>query len=319
MNLSNWRKWENIIYKLSLYLRQFQANPLKTIIYKAFILILLLMLGAFTAQGFLWLFAWFYKIDLKASEDIIDLLKNEEISGKVKIFIGLNHIVTFLVFPYFFLMKFYKSSISSYLSIKKFHPVFIPLFLVLLISLYPLMAYISFWMNQLDWPPFLEGLDITAMESLGELLKMNSLTDLFINIMIIGIIPGITEEFLFRGIIQNELKIYSPNYHLAVWIAAILFGLMHLQIIGLFPKIIIGVVLGYAYHYSGSLILPMLLHAINNSFATMAYYFNPVENSEIINNKDAISIFPVLFFTISAIIIFKYINTQSKILQYANE
>ena len=35
----------------------------------------------------------------------------------------------------------------------------------------------------------------------------------------------------------------------------------------------IGVVLGYAYFLSGSLILPMVIHALNNSFATVSYYF----------------------------------------------
>lgn len=277
------------------------------------------MFGAFTAQGFLWLFAWFYKIDINSSEDILTLLKNKDNSLKIKIFIGINHIVTFFIFPYLFLMKFYKSRISSYISLKEFHPVFIPLFMVFLFSLYPLMAYISFWMNMIDWPSLLEGLDTTAMESLGQLLKMDNLTDLFVNILIIGIIPGITEEFLFRGIIQNELKMYTSNYHLAVWIAAIFFGIMHFQVIGLFPKIIIGAVLGYAYQYSGSMILPMFLHTINNSFATIAYYLNPLENPENINNQTSTSIFPVIFFTVLAIIIFKYINKQSKILQYANE
>ncbi|MFZ1457152.1 MAG: CPBP family intramembrane glutamic endopeptidase [Saprospiraceae bacterium] len=174
-------------------------------------------------------------------------------------------------------------------------------------------------MNKIDWPPLIAGLDNMAMESLTQLLKMDNFTDLLINITLIGIIPGITEEFLFRGIIQKELKNVITNYHISVWLTAIFFGVMHFQIIGLFPKIIIGAVLGYAYHYSGSLLLPMLIHIFNNSFATVAYYFNPMSTIETGSYQEEISFLPVFLFTIMALIIFNYIHTQSKILQHANE
>ncbi|MBL0026105.1 MAG: CPBP family intramembrane metalloprotease [Saprospiraceae bacterium] len=50
---------------------------------------------------------------------------------------------------------------------------------------------------------------------------------------------------------------------------------MHFQIVGFPAKFIIGLVLGYSYHHSGSLILPIILHVLNNSMATLSYFFSP--------------------------------------------
>jgi uncharacterized protein len=304
---------------ICLYLPQFQIPFVRTFFFKFFILVILLLLGALAGQSLLLFIAWCYKIELNTSEDILTLLKNDTFQGEMKLYIGLNHIINFLVFPCVFLLIFYKKRLRTYLSLKMFNPWFIPLFIGLLFSLYPIMAYISSLMNKVDWPPFLQGMDNLAMESLGELLKMNTISDLLINITIIGIIPGITEEFLFRGIIQKELKNVLTNDHIIIWITALIFGLMHLQIVGLFPKIIIGAVLGYSYHFSGSLILPMLLHVINNSIATIAHYFNPIEKFESSLPNEEIPFLPVLIITIFAMFIFRYIQSQSKFLQHANE
>ncbi len=298
---------------------QFQIPFVRTFFFKFFILVILLLLGALAGQSLLLFIAWCYKIELNTSEDIFVLLKNDAFEGKIKLYIGLNHIITFLIFPCLFLLIFYKKRLTSYLSLKSFNSWYIPLFSGLLFSLYPLMAYISIWMNKVEWPSFLKNMDTMAMESLGELLKMNSITDLLINITIIGIIPGITEEFLFRGIIQKELRTIFTNYHSSVWATAFIFGMMHFQIIGLFPKIIIGAVFGYSYHFSGSLILPMVIHVINNSIATIAHYFNPIEKFESSFPNEEIPFLPVLMITIFAMFIFRYIQSQSKFLQHANE
>ncbi len=66
------------------------------------------------------------------------------------------------------------------------------------------MGFLSFYVEQIELPDFLDNMDKSSMESLGELLNMTSVQDLLINIVIIGIIPGIGEELLFRGVIQKK-------------------------------------------------------------------------------------------------------------------
>lgn len=283
------------------------------------VLLLLFLAGVFISQGLLLLLGWYYHFDIKATDDIFSMLSNAMFSGKIKFYIGWNHILSFLIFPFIFLMIYYKGHIKSYLSLKYFDARFIFLFMMLLICCYPLMAYIAMWMDRVDWPPFIDGMDEMALESLSKLLQMDDISGLIINLTITGIIPGITEEFLFRGIIQKEIKTVCANYHSAIWITAILFGIFHFQIIGLFPKIIIGAILGYAYQYSGSLLLPMIIHILNNSFATIAHYFNPMEDIVGQDQVKEITIFPVIIFTGIAIFLFKYIHDHHKSFQYANE
>jgi hypothetical protein len=65
--------------------------------------------------------------------------------------------------------------------------------------------------------------------------------------------------------------------------------------------------------------LPMLIHVINNSIATIAHYFNPIEKFESSLPNEEIPFLPVLVITIFAMFIFRYIQSQSKFLQHANE
>jgi membrane protease YdiL (CAAX protease family) len=89
----------------------------------------------------------------------------------------------------------------------------------------------------------------------------------------IGIIPAIGEELLFRGVIQRIFTEWTKNIHWGIWISAILFSALHLQFYGFVPRAILGAIFGYLLVWSGNLWLPVLAHFINNTVAVIAYYF----------------------------------------------
>lgn len=211
-------------------------------------------------------------VTIESETDLMALLKDQQNIAYVKSYIALNHIFIFIISPLIFLYIFYRNRIFSYLSLQHFNPSLLLLFPMALFSLYPIMGYLSFYIEQINLPDFLDKMDKSSMESLGELLKMTTIQDLLINIVIIGIIPGIGEELLFRGIIQKELTAKVINPHLAIFITAILFSAFHFQVAGFIPKIIIGLLLGYAYYLSGSLILAMVIHSLNNIFLTTSLF-----------------------------------------------
>ena len=72
----------------------------------------------------------------------------------------------------------------------------------------------------------------------------------------------------------------------------------------------IGLVLGYAYYYSGSLILPMIMHALNNGFATLGYYFagNQIEEQDAL--VENVPILPVIISVLGFLMIMTYIHKQ---------
>ncbi len=105
-------------------------------------------------------------------------------------------------------------------------------------------------------------------------LKVNGVSGLLWNLFVIGIIPALGEELLFRGVIQTQLAKIMKNHHYAIWISAALFSAMHMQFYGFLPRMVLGAMFGYLLVWSGSLWLPIVAHLLNNSMAILFYYMN---------------------------------------------
>lgn len=90
---------------------------------------------------------------------------------------------------------------------------------------------------------------------------INSLSSggVIINIIAVGIIAPISEELMLRGVIYNNLKKYiTPSF--AILVQALLFGLMHMNIIQSTYAVIAGLILGYIYEKSNSLFVSSIFH-----------------------------------------------------------
>ncbi len=261
-------------------------------------------------NGALLAVAHYYNIQLTSEDDLFALLKDEKYTLAVKSIVGLNHFLTFIAAPLVFVFVFYKNKITSYLQLDHFPPPLLLWFPLALFFLYPLMGFLTFYISQLELPAFMAEMDVDAMVTLNSLLKMDTVGDLLINLFLIAILPGVGEELLFRGIIQKEITNRWQNPHVAIWVTAFIFGVFHFQIVGLLPKMMIGLVLGYAYYYSGSLILPMIMHALNNGFATLGYYFagNQIEDQDAL--VENVPILPVLISVLGFLMIMIYIHKQ---------
>lgn len=109
-----------------------------------------------------------------------------------------------------------------------------------------------------------------AAARLTELLVSGTSTaDLVLNLLVIAVIPGIAEEFLFRGVLQRQFTLLSGNRHAGIWLTAFLFSALHMQFLGFIPRFFLGALLGYLYSWSGSLWLSVFAHFCNNAFAVI--------------------------------------------------
>lgn len=83
------------------------------------------------------------------------------------------------------------------------------------------------------------------------------------------IVAPIVEEILFRGIIlRGFLKHYSPKK--AIIASALIFGVMHMnpwQFLGAF---LAGILIGYVFYKTHSILLCILIHAFDNSLGFIA-------------------------------------------------
>ena len=99
-----------------------------------------------------------------------------------------------------------------------------------------------------------------------------SWTDLLMNILIIGIAAGVSEELFFRGCLQRLLTTGGVNTHAAVWIAAAVFSTVHMQFFGFVPRLLLGAYFGYLLVWGRSVWLPAGAHALNNSIYVVAMW-----------------------------------------------
>ncbi len=161
------------------------------------------------------------------------------------------------------------------------------LFSILMISALPAINLMAEWNSGLHLPGFLSGVEdwIYETEASAErlirvFLTMETTGDLVFNLILIAFAPAIAEEAFFRGMMQPIFLRVSKNYHIAIWTTAFLFSFFHLQFLGFLPRMVLGIIFGYAAHWSGSLIIPMVGHFINNALAVLLIWMIGMERIE---------------------------------------
>ncbi len=103
-------------------------------------------------------------------------------------------------------------------------------------------------------------------------LSVNTLKGLMFNLLLVALFAAISEELIFRGIIQKMLLQKVKKVHLAIWLTAFIFSAFHMQFFGFIPRLILGALLGYSFYWSNSIWVPILMHFTNNASAVIADY-----------------------------------------------
>ncbi|TXE12554.1 CPBP family intramembrane glutamic endopeptidase [Algoriphagus aquimarinus] len=153
--------------------------------------------------------------------------------------------------------------------------------LVLLITVGGMLfnGLLVYFNSQLILPDFLSGMESWMLEMEEQLLELTkfltdfqSIPELLVGILVIGVFAGIGEEMFFRGLIQPKMHLYTGNGHAGVWVTAFIFSAIHLQFYGFLPRLFLGGMFGYLYYYSGSLTYPILAHMLNNTVTVLMVY-----------------------------------------------
>jgi membrane protease YdiL (CAAX protease family) len=101
----------------------------------------------------------------------------------------------------------------------------------------------------------------------------NTINDFLINLFVVALVPAIAEELLFRGALQRFITFCFGNAHAAILSAAIIFSAFHGQVYGFLPRMVLGVLLGYIFAYSGSIWPAMLVHFMNNAISVLITHY----------------------------------------------
>jgi len=199
----------------------------------------------------------------------------------VKVLLFMNSFGLFVLPPLVFCYLF-RLSIPDFFKLNEFRTIqLLPVLFLLFVLFLPVLNF-TVELNKLlilpDWLSDVESWMKTAEDSAAEkttaLLQMDSYSDLFINLILVGLLPAIGEELAFRGVVQQTLIKYNNNPHWGIWGAAFIFSFIHFQFFGFLPRLLLGAFFGYLFFWSKSLWLPILGHFINNASAVLiSFYF----------------------------------------------
>ena len=87
----------------------------------------------------------------------------------------------------------------------------------------------------------------------------------------IGLLAPIAEEVVFRGAILRSLLKWNQNCWIGIAISAALFALSHMNPAQMPHAFLAGLLLGWMYYRTGSIIPGVAFHWVNNSVAYVVY------------------------------------------------
>jgi len=95
---------------------------------------------------------------------------------------------------------------------------------------------------------------------------------------IVGLLAPLSEELVFRGAILRELLKWKENPWIGIIISAMLFSLVHMNPVQMPHAFLVGILLGWLYYRTDSIIPGVTWHWVNNTIAYVMYNLtNPDE------------------------------------------
>ena len=201
-------------------------------------------------------------------EDFVRKIQNKEVLSinylkALKLNSFLNTLSVFLL-PSLFYFFFFKK--TYFLSIKRFAFNYRNLLLLLTICLLsiPVVSKLQQINMSIDLSYFF-GEKINQVSSSNEyimnsLLSTNSLKGLMLNVFLLSLMPAVSEEFFFRGVLQSLLIQKTKKAVFSVFFVALIFAFFHMNFYNIIPIFYAGVILGFLYCWTSSIWVPILFH-----------------------------------------------------------
>lgn len=228
----------------------------------------------------------------------------------LKVVQAVSSVMLFILPAFFFVRIAFTGNYSYHLGFKKADKM--NMYALAIIGILIALPFV-FWLGDLNqripMPESLSKLEEDASKQMMAFLKMRKPYDIIVNVIVIALLPAIAEELCFRGVLQRIIIHITRNAWSGIIITAILFSALHLQFQGFFPRIVLGVMLGAFYWYSGSIWTCILAHFANNAVQVLVVSYMP---KYIDKNPDA----PLLYALVSGLAagaILWYYQRQSEV------
>lgn len=177
-------------------------------------------------------------------------------------------------FPVWMLIKLYKYPTKDFLKIdfsgKKIKIAVAAAVISLL--LLPIVEVITEWNSNWHFGAALQEFENSLRRAsevtealMSRILMVSNLGSFVTNLFVIALVPAVVEELFFRCGLQQLLAKCTKNTHVAILFTAVIFSIAHGDMFGFVPRFLLGLILGYLFYYSQSLLVNMTFHFVNNA------------------------------------------------------
>lgn len=181
------------------------------------------------------------------------------------LFIQFISAVGIFLFPALVFAYFTHPRPAKYLGIvKPRKPFHIVLAACIMLGALPMLSTIAGWIGQLDLGETVKAAQSQNDRIMNALLTISSPVQLVLTFIVLAILPGLSEELFFRGIIMRSAARKSPFVFYPIILSAFVFALMHGNVNGLMSIFFGGLLLGSIYYLTGSLWCSIFAHMVYN-------------------------------------------------------
>lgn len=121
-----------------------------------------------------------------------------------------------------------------------------------------------------QWPDFIQKLIDQATETLSQIMSATG------GYAVVCLLAPIAEELVFRGAALRLLLQWKPEHRwLMILLSALLFAVAHMNPAQFIHPILIGLLLGWMYERTGSVLPGIIYHWINNTVAYLLFRTYP--------------------------------------------
>ncbi len=174
---------------------------------------------------------------------------------------------------------------------------------------------IDWILNTLDWD--VNTSSVSNMIFGYAVFLPESYEQLLTSLLFVAVVPALGEELFFRAGVQKFLSSKINNVHNVIFITAFIFSAIHMDITAFFYRFLLGVLLGYVYYWSKSIIIPILIHALNNGLSLVATFYmsstNPAASEVQLDQIDGEGTMMILSVIMLSSILYTFYSYHRKI------
>lgn len=163
---------------------------------------------------------------------------------------------------YYLIYMTRREELPIFVRLGNLHPVSVPVLVVLGLSVNVIIEAMLLILSEA------ESLK-RFFENYNQLANFITGGDFIISLTAVGVVGPVFEELLFRGLVFGELRKIA-TVRLAIVIQALIFGIYHINPVQGTYAFLIGLLLGYIYYRSSSIVAPMIVHVTINTSSVVA-------------------------------------------------